>query len=161
MENLLKRRLLHFATHFKIRNLILWPWFVSFCIQNEIMFQTHITELDLFGTTNVDCLWPTFTLFYSFLIGNKNTLFKGAMSRPAHVQDFCLLCWFSQLSAIFDFGNQADFWHQTSVYNTFTVQFLLVYLIIFFVKIYCGYRRETMISDEATESVAVSFRRCR
>ena len=86
--------------------------------------------------------------------------FKGAMSRPAHVQDCCLLCWFSQLSAIFDFGNQADFWHQTSVYNTFTVQFLLVYLIIFFVKIYCGYRRETMISDEARESVVVSFLRC-
>ena len=103
-------------------------------------------------------MWQNYHQWYNWcLLGN----IKGAMSRPAHVQDFSLLCWFSQLSAILELGNQADFWQQTSVYSTFTVQFLLVYLSIFFVKFYCGYRRETMISDEATESVAVSFLRCR
>ena len=74
---------------------------------------------------------------------------KGAMSRPAHVQDFCLLCWFSQLSAILDLGNQADFWQQISVYNTVLSEFLLVYLSIFFVEFYRSCRREIMISDEA------------
>ena len=100
---------------------------------------------------NLNTLYLTSILF-TWL---KFTCVKGAMSRPAHPQDFCLLCWFSQLSAILDLGNQADFWQQTSVYSTFTVQFLLVYLSIFFVKFYCGYRRETMISDEATESVEI------
>ena len=82
------------------------------------------------------------------------------MSRPAHVQDFCLLCSFSQLSAILDLGNQADLRQQTSVYSTVLSDFLFVYLSIFFVQFYCSYRREIMISDEATESVAVSFLRC-
>ena len=66
------------------------------------------------------------------------------MSRPAHVQDFCLLCCFSELSAILDLGNQADFWQETSVYSTVLSEFLLVYLSIFFVQFYCGYRREIM-----------------
>ena len=73
------------------------------------------------------------------------SVFKGAMSRPAHVQDFCLLCWFSQLSAILDLGNQADFWQQISVYNTVLSEFLLVYLSIFFVEFYRSCRREIMI----------------
>ena len=50
---------------------------------------------------------------------------KGAMSRPAHVQDFYLLCWFSQLSAILDLGNQADLWQQTSVYSTVLSDFFV------------------------------------
>ena len=70
------------------------------------------------------------------------------MSRPAHVQDFCLLCWFSQLSAILDLGNQADFWQQTSVYSTFFSEFLLVYLITFFDQFHFSYRREIMISED-------------
>ena len=89
-------------------------------------------------------LWVIIHATYLFKYAFNRNL-KGATSRPAHVQDFCLLCWFSQLSAILDLVKQADFWQQTSVYNTFTGQFLLVYLSIFFVKFYCGYRRETMI----------------
>ena len=90
----------------------------------------------------------------------KSNTLKGAMSRPAHLQDFDLLCWFSQLSAIFGLGNQADLWQQTSVYSTVLSDILFVYLSIFFVQFYCSYRREIMISDQATESVAVSFLRC-
>ena len=82
------------------------------------------------------------------------------MSWPAHVQDFFLLCWFSQLSAILDFGNQADFWQQTSVYSTVLSEFLLVYLSIFFFQFHCSYRHKIMISDEARESVVVSFLWC-
>ena len=60
-------------------------------------------------------MWQNYHQWYNWcLLGN----IKGAMSQPAHVQDFCLLCWFSQLSAILDSGNQADFWQQTSVYST-------------------------------------------
>ena len=93
-------------------------------------------------------------------LGKYHLGIKGAMSRPAHVQDFYLLCWFSQLSAILDLGNQADLWQQTSVYSTVLSDFLFVYLSIFLVQFYCSYRREIMISDEATESVAVRFLRC-
>ena len=89
---------------------------------------------------------------------NQKVLCKGAMSRPAHVQDFCLLRRFSNMSSILDLRNQDDFWQQTSVYSTVLFTFLLVYLGIFFAQFY---RREIMISDEATESVAVSFPRCR
>ena len=82
------------------------------------------------------------------------------MSQPVHVQDSCLLCWFSQRSAILDLGNQADFWQQTSVYSTVLSKFLLIYLSIFFFQFHCSYRREIMILDEATESVVVSFLWC-
>ena len=82
---------------------------------------------------------------------------KGAMSWPAHVYDSCLLCWFSQLSAILDLGNPADFSQQMSVYSTGFSEFLLIHLSIFFVQFHCRYRHKIMISDEAMESVVVSF----
>ena len=68
-----------------------------------------------------------------------------------------LLIFSTLLSAILDLGNQADFWQQTSIYSTGFSEFLLVYLSIFFVQFHCSYRREIMISNEAMESVVVSF----
>ena len=78
------------------------------------------------------------------------------MSQPAHVQDFPALLIFST-ARILDFGNQADFWQQTSVYSTVLSEFLFVYSSIFIFQFHCSYRHEIMISDEATESVVVSF----
>lgn len=88
----------------------------------------------------------------AYINGRIKSVLNRAMSRPAHVQDFYLLCWFSQLSAILDLGNQADLWQQTSVYSR-----VLSDLSIFVIQFYCSYRHKIMISDEATESVAVSF----
>ena len=69
---------------------------------------TRIFGNNLFGTTNVDCLWPTFTLFYSILIGNKNTLFKMLNSeivypcRRKRIKEFKSATEFKYVGVIFD-----------------------------------------------------------
>ena len=55
-------------TLLKTTDLILGPRFVSFRIQSKVIFQTNLVELDFFGkkvvgTTNVDSLYQTFTVF--------------------------------------------------------------------------------------------------
>ena len=43
----LKTKIVHFATLFKKRDPILWPYFVLFFIQNRNIFQNNIVELDV------------------------------------------------------------------------------------------------------------------
>ena len=67
----------YFAISIKSKDLILWPWFVSFCIHNWVIFpQTNIMELDFFGTTNADRLSPTFTRLFQRFPAQKDTMLK-------------------------------------------------------------------------------------
>lgn len=40
-----KTKIAHFATLFKTREVISWPWLISFCTKNQVIFYTNIMEL--------------------------------------------------------------------------------------------------------------------
>ena len=106
----------------------------------KLLSLTGITELKIIIFVLVFCTHVSFSVF----IRNLPKTLKGLCHDLRMCRIFCLLCCFSELSAILDLGNQADFWQETSVYSTVLSEFLLVYLSIFFVQFYCGYRREIM-----------------
>ena len=94
---MLNTKIARFANLFKTRDLVLRPWFVSFCIQNYVLFQTNIMELKVLekivGATNADRnlvprvlsaqtthLQPVFTLFLT-LRGRSRIFFWRGCTR--------------------------------------------------------------------------------